>query len=81
MTTEDRERYVKLLSQKLENTRIAIRQHRADAMQTIKKAFESKDITEDEKAHQDKQVQQVTDDFMAKIDKVGENKKAELMQV
>src|SRR3989344_933222 len=39
LTTEDREKYVKLLSGKMENGRIMIRQIRADAMHGVKKSF------------------------------------------
>ena len=49
LTTEDREKYVKLLSQKLENGRVMIRQVRSDEMHEIKKKFEDKEITEDDK--------------------------------
>jgi ribosome recycling factor len=48
MTTEDREKYVKLLSGKLENGKVAVRQVRADEMHEFKKKFEAKEITEDE---------------------------------
>ena len=45
MTTEDREKYIKLLSTKLENGRIMIRQIRGEAMRDIKETFEEKSIT------------------------------------
>lgn len=54
LTTEDREKYVKLLSEKLEAGRVMIRQVRADEMHAIKKKFEAKEITEDEKFGQEK---------------------------
>lgn len=81
MTGEDREKYVKLVSTKLENARVMIRQIRGDAMHTIKKNFEAKEITEDQKHHQEKQVQDLTDEFVGKVEKIGEAKKAELLQV
>jgi len=40
LTTEDREKYVKLLSGKLENGKVMMRQVRADEMHEIKKKFE-----------------------------------------
>ncbi|HKC04761.1 MAG TPA: ribosome-recycling factor, partial [Patescibacteria group bacterium] len=43
LTTEDREKYVKLLSVKLENGRVMVRQVRADEMHEIKKKFEAKE--------------------------------------
>jgi ribosome recycling factor len=81
LTTEDREKYVKLLSQKLENGRVMIRQVRADEMHEIKKKFEAKEITEDEKFGQEKKLQELTDQFIAKIEEMGERKKVELLQI
>lgn len=81
LTTEDREKYVKLLSQKLENGRVMIRQVRADEMHEVKKKFEAKEITEDDKFGQEKKLQELTDQFIAKIEEMGEKKKAELLQI
>ncbi|OGM14498.1 ribosome recycling factor [Candidatus Woesebacteria bacterium RIFCSPLOWO2_01_FULL_39_23] len=81
LTTEDREKYTKLLSAKLESGRIMVRQVRADAMHDIKKSFEEKEISEDEKFGQEKAVQGITDDFIEKIDTLGDKKKEELLQL
>ena len=81
MTTEDREKYVKLLSVKVENGRVMVRQIRADAMGNIKKGYEAKTITEDEKFHQEKRVQELTDDYIKKIEAAGEAKKHELLSL
>lgn len=81
LTTEDRESYIKLLSTKLENGRVMIRQIRGDAMHEIKKSFEAKEISEDEKFSQEKHLQELTDEFIAKIEEVGEKKRGELTQL
>lgn len=81
MTTEDREKYVKILSVKLEGGRVTIRQIRADIMHDIKKQFEAKEITEDEHFGQEKKLQELTDSFIAKIELAGEIKKKDLLQV
>lgn len=81
LTTEDREKYVKLLSTKLENGKIMIRQVRADAMHDIKKKFEAKGLSEDEKFNQEKRLQEITDEFIGKIEEIGEKKKEELLQI
>ncbi len=81
LTTEDREKYVKLLSGKLEEARIEIRKVRAETMHVIKKAYEDKGITEDQKFAQEKILQGFTDDFVKKIDEAGESKKKELLQM
>lgn len=78
MTTEDREKFVKMLHTKLENGRVAIRQVRADVVHDIKKGFEAKELTEDDKFEQEKAVQAITDEFIQKIAEVGEKKEQEL---
>lgn len=81
LTSEDRNKYVKLLATKLENGRVMIRQVRGDAMRDIKKGFEEKKITEDEKFNQEKRLQELTDEFIEKIDEVGVRKKQELSEL
>jgi ribosome recycling factor len=81
LTTEDREKYVKLLSTKLEQGKIVIRQIRGEAMHDTKKAYEDKTITEDQKFGQEKKVQELTDEFTRKIEEAGEKKKQELLQL
>lgn len=81
LTTEDREKYVKLLSQKLENGKVMIRSVRADEMHEIKKKFEAKEITEDDRKSQEEEVQKMTDSYIEKIEKIGESKKQELLTI
>lgn len=81
LTTEDREKYVKLLGTKLEAARIMVRQARGDAMQGVKRAFEDKKITEDEKFAKEKEIQKFTDEFVGKIDELGEVKRQELLHL
>jgi ribosome recycling factor len=81
LTTEDREKYVKLLSGKVESGKIMIRQVRADEMHEIKKKFEAKEMTEDDKFANEKKLQEITDEFTRKIDEMGEKKKSELLQI
>jgi ribosome recycling factor len=81
MTTEDREKYVKLLHVKIENGRIMIRQVRGDFMKDIQKSFEKKEISEDEKFNLEKRLQDKTDEFVAKIEQVGKAKEEEILQI
>lgn len=81
MTTEDREKYTKLLSVKLEGGRVMIRQIRQDGMHDIKKSFEDKTMSEDEKFAAEKKLQEITDEFVGKINEMGEKKKEELLQI
>lgn len=81
LTSEDREKMIKLLSQKLEAARIMVRQIRAGYMKDIKENFEKKEISEDERFAQEKRLQQITDEFVAKINEAGSKKEADLRAV
>ncbi len=81
VTLEDRDKFVKLLSAKLENSRIMIRQVRGDAMHEIKKGFEAKELTEDQKFAQEKKLQELTDKYIEMIEQLGEAKRHELLTV
>jgi len=81
MTREDRERLVKLLGSKIESGKVMLRQVRGEFMKDIKVSFDKKEITEDEKFRQEKTLQDITDEFVGKIETLGENKKEELLQV
>lgn len=81
LTTEDREKYVKLLSTKLENGRVMVRQLRGEAMREIRESFEKKEISEDEKFDLEKKIQEITDEHTGKIEEIGNKKKEELLQI
>ena len=81
LTTEDREKYVKILSGKLENGKVSIRSVRADEMHDIKKHLEAKEITEDDARDFEKQTQDLTDLYIGKIEAMGETKKQELLTI
>ncbi len=81
MTTEDREKFVKLLSQKMENARIMVRQIRGEGMQDIKKSFEEKALSEDQRELSEKNLQKITDEFIKKIEDMGMIKEQDLRKV
>lgn len=81
MTGEDRQRHVKTLHGKMENARVSIRQVRGDAMKDIKKSLEAKETSEDEAEALEKEVQKLTDEFIAQIEALGKSKEQDLLQV
>jgi ribosome recycling factor len=81
LTTEDREKYVKLISTKIENGRVMIRLIRGEQMHDMKKKFEAKEVTEDERFVAEKKVQEITDEFIGKIEEAGERKSQELLSI
>lgn len=81
LTDERRQEYIKLAHTKLEGGRVMVRQVRHEAMATLKHKFEAKELGEDEKKHLEKEIQTYTDEFMAEIEVMRENKEKELKEI
>jgi ribosome recycling factor len=81
LTQEDREGYIKILYQRVEQGKVAIRQVRQDGMHAVRGKFEEKAMSEDEKDKAEKDLQVLTDEYMAKLDEVGKSKETELRSV
>jgi ribosome recycling factor len=79
LTEERRREFVKLVSQKAEQGKVMIRQMRHESMTEIKKIEDSS--SEDEVERLEKEVQKLTDDYIAKIDNLRSEKEKELMTI
>ncbi len=64
-----------------EDAKVGIRNVRRDANDTLKKLEKDKDITEDEQKRGEKDIQELTDDYVARVDKVIEEKEKDLMEI
>ena len=81
LTEERRKELVKDIKKKGEAAKVAVRNVRRDANDTLKKLEKSTDITEDERKEGEEKIQKMTDKYVAKIDKSVENKSKEIMTV
>jgi len=81
LTEERRRDLTKVAGQYAENAKIAVRNVRRDAMDTLKKLEKSGDMSEDEQKAHEGDVQKATDDVIKDIDMTLETKSAEIMQV
>lgn len=81
LTEERRKELVKDIKKKGEAAKVAVRNVRRDANDTLKKMEKSTDITEDERKEGEDKIQKMTDKYVAKIDKSVENKSKEIMTV
>lgn len=81
LTEERRKELVKDIKKKGEAAKVAVRNVRRDAKDTLKKMEKSTDITEDERKEGEEKIQKMTDKYVAKIDKSVENKSKEIMTV
>ena len=81
LSQERRVELIKLMKQKLENGRIAIRQIRQDARNIVRKKHNNKEISEEQMYGIDQEIQKITDQIMLPVDEMGRKKEAELMQI
>ncbi|MBO5174319.1 MAG: ribosome recycling factor [Eubacterium sp.] len=81
LTEDRRKELVKDVKKKGENAKVAVRNVRRDANDTIKKENKANEISEDEQKQLEDKIQKLTDKFVAKIDDAIEAKSAEVMTV
>jgi len=81
LTQERREELVKVIRKMAEDGRVAVRHVRRDAIHELKAEQKSGDITQDDLAHGEKEVQKLTDDFVKKIDNHLAEKEEEIRTV
>lgn len=81
LTEERRKDMAKQVRRMGEDAKVSIRSARRDANEQLKMLEKDKEISTDELKHGEKDVQQLTDDFVAKVDAVVKEKEQELLEV
>lgn len=81
LTEERRKSLTKDVKKKGEDTKVAIRNIRRDAMDSAKKLEKANEITEDERENLEKEIQKLTDKYIAEIDKSIESKNKDIMSI
>jgi ribosome recycling factor len=81
LTEERRKDLVKHLHNVTEDHRVAVRNIRRDANETVKKLLKEKTISEDDDRRAHDEIQKLTDGYMQKIDQASKTKEKEIMDV
>ena len=81
LTEERRRELGKIVHHEGENTKIAIRNIRRDAIHHIKELLKEKDISEDEERKAELDIQNVTDTAVGKADGIVAEKEKELLEI
>lgn len=81
LTEERRKELVKHVKKMAEEFRVSVRNHRRVAIEKLKEVEKNKEITEDDLKHSQDRVQKITDEFIARVDKVLKGKEDEIMEV
>jgi len=81
LTEERRKDIVKQLKKMAEEAKVAVRNIRREAIDELKKLEKNKKISEDDQKRAEKEVQDLTNSYVAKIDEVLAHKEKEVMEV
>ena len=81
LTQERRKELAKVVGKQTEEARVAVRSARRDAMDMIKDAEKEKQISEDERKKGEKNVQDLTDKYIAQIEDIAKAKEKEIMEL
>lgn len=81
LTEETRKDLVKLIKQKSEDSKVAIRNIRRDFIEKLKKMEKDGDISEDEYDEGEKKIQEFTDKAIKKIDEMFKEKEKDIMTI
>ncbi len=81
LTEERRKELIKVVKHEAENARVAVRNLRRDAIHHLKEALKKKEVSENDERRAQDEVQKLTDRHIAEIDKLLQQKEAELMAV
>lgn len=79
LTQDRRKELAKLAGQYAEKAKIAIRNVRRDAMESLKTDEKKKEISEDERKRSEEQVQKLTDQYVKETDEAAAKKEQEIL--
>ena len=81
LTEERRRDLVKHVKKMAEEFRVSVRTHRRDAIEMLKELHKEKDLTDDDLKKSQERVEQLTREYVEKVDKALKGKEEEIMAV
>ncbi len=81
LTEERRKELIKILKNMGEKSKVSIRNTRREANDDLKGKLKEKKISEDENSNYEKNIQNITDEYINKIEKIIEDKEKEILQI
>lgn len=81
LTEERRRDLTKQVKKYGEDSKVAVRNIRRDAVDSVKKAQKKGEITEDDQKQAEKDIQELTDKYIKKVDEMCAKKEKELMEI
>ncbi len=81
LTEDRRKELAKMVRKRVEEGRISLRNIRRDAIEEFRRMEKDKEISADDNKRAQDQLQKLTNAFTAEVDKIGQSKEAELLEI
>ncbi|MBP9987895.1 MAG: ribosome recycling factor [Ruminococcus sp.] len=81
LTEDRRKELVKDVKKLAEDSKVAVRSIRRDCIDKLKKMEKASEITEDDLENGEEEIQDITDEFVKKIDEAAQVKEKEIMEI
>lgn len=81
LSQEQRERFAKLVSQKVEEAKVHCRNARDNARKKLKQEFEAKRLTQDEKFKAEKDIDETTKKYVEQLEEMRRKKHSEIISL
>lgn len=81
LTEERRRELIKVVGKDAEQSKVAVRNIRRDAIDSVKKAEKNKEISEDELKTYEEEIQKLIDQAIKEIDAIAKSKEDELLEI
>ncbi len=80
LTEERRRELVRIVAQRVEHARVAIRNVRRDAIKDLRELEDEKMISEDERMRAEKKMNELTEKYIEQVNEVGARKEREILE-
>jgi ribosome recycling factor len=81
LTEERRRDLVKVVKSRVEDARVAIRNVRRDSIKDLREFEQEKLISEDDLKRGEDELQKITDEYIDKVNEIGDHKEKEILEV
>ena len=81
LTEERRKELIKAVHKRLEEAKVTLRNLRRDGIYDLRQAEKNKEISQDQSTRTSNQIQKLIDTFIERVNKIGQDKETEIMEI
>ncbi len=81
LTEERRKDLIRVVHKRLEEAKITLRNLRREGIEKLRQAEKNREISQDQNTRASEQLQKLTDNFVERVNHIGQDKETEIMEV